>query len=411
MAKKKELKKVSKQTLIAEAQRLATQTNELTRDFFRNKSEFKDGWNLYWPTFAAFLAEAKVVSKVTKPSPDKQVELEIEKVRDRKANLKSKYETAIKRAERAEETLSVLQDLRCHTPQNLSILPKVVSGTSESVAVWVGSDWHLEEDIEPGDCSGLNHFNLEVADRRISKFFQNEFRLTDIMQKDTNIPVVVLALLGDFITNSIHPDAAESNNLGPGDAIWWAQERILAGIKFALDNLSKNTQLVIVCHPGNHGRTTVKQRQKTDLVNSWEMLMYRELKLILDHDTKYGSRITWQIAEGYHSTTNLFGGAYKIRFHHGHAIHSNGGIGGITIPVNKKIANWNINNPNAPNIDVFGHFHQYIDSGTFVTNGSLVGYNAYAVSIGAAYEKPTQAFFLVNKKFNSKTMATPIFLE
>lgn len=168
MAKKKELKKVSKQTLIAEAQRLATQTNELTRDFFRNKSEFKDGWNLYWPTFAAFLAEAKVVSKVTKPSPDKQVELEIEKVRDRKANLKSKYETAIKRAERAEETLSVLQDLRCHTPQNLSILPKVVSGTSESVAVWVGSDWHLEEDIEPGDCSGLNHFNLEVADRRIS---------------------------------------------------------------------------------------------------------------------------------------------------------------------------------------------------------------------------------------------------
>lgn len=150
MPKKIAVKKVSKQTLIAEAQRLATQTNELTRDFFRNKSEFKDGWNLYWPTFQAFLAEAKVVSKIAKPSPDKQVELEIEKVRDRKANLKSKYDAALVRAERAEETLAVLQDVRNHTPQNLAIMPKVVTGTSESVAVWVGSDWHTEEDVEPG---------------------------------------------------------------------------------------------------------------------------------------------------------------------------------------------------------------------------------------------------------------------
>src|SRR5208282_1152712 len=109
LAKKKDSKKVSKQTLIAEAQRLATQTEELTRDFFRNKSEFKDKWNIYWPTFQAFLAEAQVVSKVAKPSPDKQVELEIEKVRDRKTNLKAKYDAAIHRAERAEETLSVFR--------------------------------------------------------------------------------------------------------------------------------------------------------------------------------------------------------------------------------------------------------------------------------------------------------------
>jgi hypothetical protein len=410
LAKKKDSKKVSKQTLIAEAQRLATQTDELTRDFFRNKSEFKDGWNVYWPTFQAFLAEAKVVSKVAKPSPDKQVELEIEKVRDRKTNLKAKYEAAIHRAERAEETLAVLQDLRSHTTQNLQILPKVVSGTSESVAVWVASDWHCEERVDLADVSGMNKFNLEIADHRITNFFQNQLRLTDIMQKDTNIPVVVLALLGDFITNTIHPDVAESNQLGPGDAIWWVQERIVAGIKFALDNLHKNTILKIVCHTGNHGRTTEKQRQKTESSNSWEMLMYRELKMIFDGDSKYGPRIEWTVSEGYHSFATLFNGAYRIRFHHGHAIGYGGGVGGITIPVNKKIANWNISNPNTPNLDVFGHFHQYIDSGIFVANGSLIGYNAFANRIGAAFEKPTQAFFLVNKKFNSKTMATPIFL-
>jgi hypothetical protein len=411
LAKKKDSKKVSKQTLIAEAQRLATQTEELTRDFFRNKSEFKDKWNIYWPTFQAFLAEAQVVSKIAKPSPDKQVELEIEKVKDRKHNLKAKYEAAIHRAERAEETLSVLQDLRTRTSQHLSILPKVVTGTSESVAVWAASDWHIEEKVDYADVEGRNYFDLTTADHRIEMYWQNMMRLTDIMQKDTNIPVVFLALLGDFITNTIHPDVAESNQLGPGDAIWWVQERLVSGMKFALDNLSKKTVLKVACHTGNHGRSTPKLRQKTEPSNSWERLMYREMKMIFDGDTKYGNRIEWCIADGYHSTHDLFGGAFKLRTHHGHAIGYGGGVGGITIPVNKKIANWNINNPRTPNLDLFGHFHQYIDSGTFVTNGSLIGYNAFANSIGAAFEKPTQAFFLINKKFNSKTMATPIFLD
>jgi hypothetical protein len=411
LAKKKDSKKVSKQTLIAEAQRLATQTEELTRDFFRNKSEFKDKWNIYWPTFQAFLAEALVVSKVAKPSPDKQVELEIEKVRDRKTNLKAKYDAAIKRAERAEDTLAVLQDLRTKTPQHLSFIPKVVSGTSESVAVWAASDWHVEETVDYNDIEGRNVFNLDIAAKRIEKFWQHMMRLTDIMQKDTNIPVVFLALLGDFITNTIHEDVAESNQLGPGDAIWWVQERLISGIKFALDNLKKDTLLKVACHTGNHGRSTAKQRQKTEPANSWERLMYREMKIIMDGDSKYRSRIEWCIADGYHSTHDFFGGAYRLRTHHGHAIKSGGGVGGITIPVNKKIANWNINNARTPNLDLFGHFHQYIDSGTFVTNGSLIGYNAFANNIGAAFEKPTQAFFLINKKFNSKTMATPIFLD
>lgn len=406
MAKKKGSKKVSKQTFIAEIQRLATQTEEVTRDFFRAKSEFRDGWTIYWPTFTAFLAEAGIKStKPVAPSPDKQVELEIEKVKDRKSNLKNNYDAAVRRAEKAEEVLGVLQDLRSKTSQNLTIVPKVSSGTSESVAVMCASDWHTEENVNGGDVGYLNEFNLDVADKRITKFFQGQVRLADIMRKDTNILTTVLFLGGDFITNTIHEDAAESNNLLPADAIWWAQERILAGIHFVLDNMPKNGELIIVCHGGNHGRMTKKQRHSTELGNSLEQLMYRELKLILANEP----RIKWQLAEGYHTFLQLFDGAYTIRFHHGHNISYGGGIGGITIPVNKAIAGWN--QGHSVDLDVFGHFHQYIDAGNFVANGSLIGYNAYAVAIKAAFEKPTQAFFLVNRKWNSKTMATPIFVD
>jgi len=38
------------------------------------------------------------------------------------------------------------------------------------------------------------------------------------------------------------------------------------------------------------------------------------------------------------------------------------------------------------------------DGGTFISNGSLIGWNAYAIKIKADFEKPKQAFFLVDKK-------------
>jgi hypothetical protein len=82
-------------------------------------------------------------------------------------------------------------------------------------------------------------------------------------------------------------------------------------------------------------------------------------------------------------------------------------VGGITIPVRKKIAQWN--KAERVNLDVFGHFHQQVDGGDFICNGSLIGYNAYAVSIGADYEQPKQTFFLVNKKWG-KSMVTPVFV-
>jgi hypothetical protein len=97
-----------------------------------------------------------------------------------------------------------------------------------------------------------------------------------------------------------------------------------------------------------------------------------------------------------------------IRFQHGHAIKYGGGVGGIYIPVNKAIAQWN--KARHADLDVFGHFHQQRDGGNFVVNGSLIGYNAFAMSIKADYEQPKQALFLMDKK-RGRTCLWPLFLE
>lgn len=412
----------SRSTLLSEIKRIAKQFPgvEITRDFFRANSKLKDAWSTYWPNFAAFAIAAGVkqvmtpaAPKVAEPkapapvlTPAMKLDLEKEKIKTKQSDVSDQLKLATERIVQLENELDSVLSISQHTPQITIIVPKVPSGTSESVAVFAGSDWHIEENVDAATVNYKNEFNLDIMESRVLKFFQGEYRMFDILRRDTTINTIVLALLGDFITNTIHEDLQESNNLLPAEAIYKAECLIVSGIRFLLDQTEKEgTELLIVCHSGNHGRMTKKQRGTTEAGNSLEHFMYYHLRDFFKGET----RVKFQIAEGYHSFVSLFDDRYKIRFHHGHSIQYGGGVGGITIPVLKAIDKWNI--ANRVDLDVFGHFHQFIDYGNFIANGSLIGYNDFAVRIKAAYEKPQQAFFLVNKKWNSKTMVTPIFLS
>lgn len=357
------------------------------------------------PTSDVALASSSYLSQVGKLSAAQELEFKKAKIQAGQDSTKEQLHLATERILVLERENAALLSVRGRTPQITVISPKVPSGTSEAVAVMVASDWHVEENVDEDVVSGKNTYGLKIADARITRFFQGSLRLFDILAKESSIKTIVLALLGDFITNTIHEDLQESNNLLPSEAIYWAESRIASGIKFILDNSPKDVELLIVCHSGNHGRMTKKQRGTTEAGNSLEHFMYHHLRDVFAGE----KRVKFQIAEGYHTFVKLFNGAYTIRFHHGHAIKYGGGVGGITIPVNKAIAQWNI--ANNVDLDVFGHFHQAIDAGKFVANGSLIGYNDFAVRIKAAYEPPQQMFFTVAKRWNAKTMTTPIFVE
>ena len=117
-------------------------------------------------------------------------------------------------------------------------------------------------------------------------------------------------------------------------------------------------------------------------------------------------RVKFIIPEGYHSYMDIYG--TKIRFHHGHSLRYQGGVGGLTIPVNKAIAQWN--KITSVDLDIFGHWHTYMHLKNFVANGSLIGYNAFALSIKADFDVPKQAFFLIDKKLGPSIFA-PIFVD
>ena len=151
-----------------------------------------------------------------------------------------------------------------------------------------------------------------------------------------------------------------------------------------------NVNLIIPCSSGNHGRITDKQRTATEYGNSLEILMYKQLEKYFNKE----DRIKFIINDSYLTYVKIFN--YNCRFHHGHALKYGGGIGGLFIPAYKAISQWN--KSMYANYDFFGHFHQLKDGANFISNGSLVGYNAYAVKIKADYEKPKQFFGIIDEE-------------
>ena len=314
------------------------------------------------------------------------------------ATVKERYKAALKTIEQLESEQHALQTLK----DNIDIVevkPHYGSGTSEATPVILASDWHIEESVG-AEVSGLNHYTLDIAQERVTKFFQGSLRLVQLLNKDVAIHTVVLGLLGDYITNDIHgAENAEKNQLQPTHAIVTAQNMIISGLECWLDN--SDYTFVIVCKVGNHGRTTITTRFAAENGHSLEFLMYLTLQAYFRNEP----RVQFVIDDGYHSYLDVYD--RTIRFHHGHAIRYAGGVGGIFIPTYKAIAQWN--KGRTVNLDVFGHFHQMKDGGNFICNGSLIGWNAFANSIKADYEIPMQTLFLIDKK-RGRTATWPIMV-
>lgn len=331
-------------------------------------------------------------------TPQQQVEVDVKtaSVGNELSKLKKKYAILMSQLNATAEARDIVKHIK---EVNTFSIHSTKSSGSSATAVVLASDWHSEEIVRDGSTNGLNVFNPDIATQRINNFFANTVRLIKIKQQSIKVNELILALLGDFITGDIHEEI--ETECAPAEALRRVQNHIASGIEFILKNT--NVNLIIPCHSGNHGRSTKTVHQGTEHENSWEYLMYHNLA---DH-FRNNKRVKFMVAQGYHSFVDVNG--FVIRFHHGHNVKYGGGVGGLAIPLRKSISQWN----KARNVDLdcLGHFHQLIWYSNFVENGSLIGYNAFALAIKADYEKPRQAFFLVNHQRKEVTDFSPIWLD
>ena len=314
-------------------------------------------------------------------------------------DLRKKYRVAVRELNKAEIEQTFASSV-ASSKEMFRITPYKSGGMSEATAVMVASDWHCEETVLPEEVNGLNEYSLAISRERASKYFQRGLRLVNVFNKDIKINTLVLALLGDFFSGSIHEELAEENSLAPADAAALALEYLEGGIRFLLKN--STLKIVVPCLPGNHGRMTQKNRTANEAGNSLERFMYINLAERFSNE----KRVKFIIPRAKHIYMNVYG--FTIRFMHGHTVRYAGGVGGISIPLNKAIPQWDKLIP--ADLTVLGHFHQFLDGGRWLVNGSLIGYNTFALDNKFGYEVPKQAFFLVDKK-RGKTVVAPILFS
>lgn len=324
------------------------------------------------------------------------------KLKKKFTDLEGRYKSLLDEYSNSQEQNDIYDSLKNKSINKFKINPLNKDKVGEATAIMVASDWHIEENIDPLTINGKNEFNPKIAKERVTKFFQKGLFLTNLIRNGINIDTLVLALLGDLISGYIHEELMENNYLSPTQAILYTQELLISGIDFLIKE-GKFKRIIVPCCFGNHGRTTEKKKVSTSYKNSFEWLLYHNLKKYYENN----KNITFIVENGYHTYLNLYN-KYTLRFHHGDNIKYGGGIGGITIPVNKAIKQWN--STEQAYLDVFGHFHQQSDGGKFISNGSLCGFNDYALAIKAEYEQPQQSFFVMDKE-RGKVIVAPIFLD
>lgn len=355
------------------------------------------------------------LEKLAELSSDDRIKY-IRKLERDLASTRTKYRDMRARCKAAEEDLRLTEatldrTLYCQDNASVHKYEKAKKrgsnkGGATATAIVCANDWHTEQTIDPMVVCAANEFNLEIADRRIGRFWERAAYLIDWARQLADIKEIKLWAGGDLINGMIHEELQQTNAMGPTDATLHCQDHLVSGIRYLIRE-TKCDHLELLGNFGNHGRSTMKKRTHTSASHSWEYGMYHNAANIIRADSEFSSKFNAAISRSDLLMKEIQG--YRCRFSHGDTIKYNGGTGGVTVPAFKRIAAWNKTYGHAE-LDVIGHFHQHYSTMNFVCCGCLCGYDPYAQSIGATAELPHQTLIIMDQAYG-KILTLPIFVE
>jgi hypothetical protein len=321
--------------------------------------------------------------------PEKLTRIEEHRLRRRVAELTAQIKDLTETASRADEMSQLVREVMAMPPV-AGIEPRErASGLAEATPLVLASDWHIEEEVRPEQVAGRNRYNLEISKQRMERFFAAVRWALEHQRQVFKIRDLVLWLGGDLITNYLHDDNIETNLLSPVEAVAYAHASVSDGIRFLLED-TELARVVIPCNDGNHGRLTDQIRSASRIENSIEWLLYYQLQ----REFRNEPRVKFLLPTSAFTFYDLYG--RTVRFTHGDRFKYSGGIGGITIPLIKALARWD--SVRRADLTCLGHWHQRICFPDVMVNGSLIGFNSYALDLGARFEAPSQSLRIIEPR-------------
>lgn len=269
-----------------------------------------------------------------------------------------------------------------------------------ATAILLCSDFHYSAVVNPSEVDHCNKYNIEIAEARIKRLWHKTVEIIDFVNNLCRVDDLLVWLGGDLLNGSLFRQELEAENeLGPMSEMLAVQDICATGLTF----LRQQTKLPIrvVTSHGNHARTEKLKRAAGAWDHNLEYTVYKNVERAFAKD----DWISFQVGRGIQNWVDVRG--FSLCFQHGDGIKYQGGVGGLHIPLRRAIGRWN-QRRNA-HLYCLGHYHQYIDDWRYVVNGSVVGYDSFAMSIAADYQPPTQTLLIVGPPYG-KLLSIPLWI-
>lgn len=263
------------------------------------------------------------------------------------------------------------------------------------------SDWHWAEVVDPNQVNGVNEYDLEIAHDRARRMIEKAVKLLKNNIANPSYPGIVFALGGDMVSGDIHEELMATNQV----EIMPAVIDLWGVLIWCIDTLADEFGKVFVpCVSGNHGRDTMKIRNKGRNFTSFDWLLYQFLAKHFEHD----DRVSFFIPDGPDALYKVY--EHKYLLTHGDQFRGGDGMIGALGPIirgdhKKRSRNGQI----GMDYDtmLLGHWHQLLQLRRLIVNGSLKGYCEYAYSNNFGFEPPQQALWITHPE-HGITFSMPI---
>ena len=261
------------------------------------------------------------------------------------------------------------------------------------------SDIHYGEVVIPQQVFGANKFNAKTAVERVKRTIDTTNNLLFDVLKDPKFPGIVLILGGDNISGMLHDELVAG-----ADRVLYQQVIEVADLLHsAISKLIRTYgKVLVVGVPGNHGRATRKPWAKFYAETNLDWLCYCMLERFFTREIEQGS-IQFVTPPARDVTFRIAGRSFRLthgdQFRGGDSII--GPLGPITRGDNKKRAMAMTLPTDAEEYDTLlvAHFHSLYMTPKLIINGSVKGYDEYALSNNFNFEPPQQALFLTHEKY------------
>lgn len=318
-------------------------------------------------------------------------------LRQTQSELKRQLDAAIKEESLGETIrIAIEQNIPALTP--LQDYPERItpnSGTVEETLVMLVSDLHLGETVKPERVKFLNEFNDTVCQQRWGHYVESVLKIKEKMEAGGgwHFPELVIPLLGDMVTGSIHNLEMDSEQTVVKSCMS-AAAMIAEGIAFLAQHFP---EVHVMGVAGNHARLPDRHKKAyKEPTRNWDSVVYYAIAQYL----RNVPNVKCFFPESFFIQADLRG--HRFQFAHGDDIQSFGSF--PIYGLSRHVMNQNSGeSARGEHISYFcmGHFHQKNELGfsgaELLINGDFVGTTEYVLGKLGQVGIPRQVFFGVHK--------------